>query len=86
MEQIRARMMRPFVPSAVVTAEYAQIGRDDIPHAGLRIADDMRIAHTGSTDIRCQYRSPAVERNPAMGIVAVRHVQIDAFGVAVRIL
>ena len=85
-DEIRAGVVAPLVPAAAVASEHTQIGGDDIPRAGVGIADDMRIAHACGTEMRSQHRLSIVERHPTVRIVTVGYIHVNLLGVAVRIL
>ena len=85
-DEIRAGAMAPLVPAAVIASEHAQIGGDDIPRAGVGIADDMRVAHPCGAKMRSQHRLSIVERHPTVRIVSIGYIHVNLLGVAVRIL
>ena len=85
-DEIRAGVVAPLVPAAAVASEHTQIGGDDIPRAGVGIADDMRIAHACGTEMRSQHRLSIVERHPTVRIVSIGYIHVNLLGVAVRIL
>src|SRR5699024_1305368 len=82
--------VRAVVPGAVLGAvvvpatggvglasEHSQIGGHQIVRAGLRVAHQVGIAHTGGPQIGGQYRFSLIQAVPTGGVVTATEVEVD---------
>src|SRR5699024_5526426 len=90
--------VRAVIPGAVLRAvvvpatggvglasEHPQIGGHQVVRAGLRVAHQVGVAHTGGPQIGGQDRFSVVEAIPLGGVVTAAEVEVDLLRIAVGV-